>query len=233
MIRIFGSSSALSPNVSINETYVAIVSNHFPNQKTELIAKPLATTNVLKDFTKNFQVEDSSLVNVLHFRADEFFILHENSNRTNFHQFLCNFYTTKKKYSKLGLIWLLRVLTQIYLLRFGILQTIVSKNNQLTNINKFLEEFEQLNCLSIVVIDSKTRLMTPLHVNIERKLRAKHLKCCIGKFTHAVYLDYADLGIENRHFQLDKLHLNTEGNEILAKGIIGLIDDKMNFLDYK
>jgi hypothetical protein len=170
------------------------------------------------------------LFNILHFRADEWLQI-DDKQQSNFFVRSCLSVYLKPKIegSKLrGVKNLFHFLFKVFVYRASKLRTLVSREDQLLHYDSFLEINERNNILNIVIIDTRIRFISPLIENIERSRRSIVLKTYLKRYSRSITLDYADLGIERRHFQKDKLHLDIEGNQIVADAIMVLIHHNLH-----
>ena len=230
MIRIFGSSSVLGPNLPIEESYYSILKKNFTDNQTLSFGKTLCTTEILMNYLGSTTTRETRLFNILHFRADEWLQIDE-KQQSNFFVRIClsAYVDPKMKLFKLrGVKNLSHSLFKVLVHRLGKLRTLVSREDQLLHYDKFLEINERKNILNIVIIDTRIRFMSPLIENIERSRRSIILKEHLRKYSRTITLDYSDLEIGRRHFQRDRLHLDSVGNQIVANAIMVLIQHNLH-----
>jgi hypothetical protein len=225
MIRIFGSSSVICPNLPKNASYASILKSSFPGNEIHLFTKTRCTTEILMNHLDAETTSKKQFFNILHFRADEWLQIDEKQQSNFFVRTCLSLYLEPKiKLSKLrGIKYPFHFLFKVLLYRADKLRTLVSREDQLLHYDRFLEINERNNILNIVIIDTRIRFISPLIENIERSRRSIILKSYLGRYSRSITLDYADLGIGRRHFQKDRLHLDNVGNQIVADAIKVLI----------
>ena len=230
MIRIFGSSSVIGPNLPKEASYASILRKIFPDDQILLFTKTLCTTEILMNHLNATPTRETRLVNILHFRADEWLQIDE-KQQSNFSGRIClsAYVEPKMKLFKLrGVKKLSHFLFKVLAYRAGELRTLVSREDQLLHYDNFLETNARKNILNIVIIDTSIRYISPLIENIERSRRSIVLKAHLQKYSSLITLDYADLGIGRRHFQRDRLHLDKVGNQIVADAIMAHIHHELH-----
>jgi len=233
MIRVLGSSSVLSPNVPKTHGYVTILKERFPGEEFIVHGTVRGTTEMLLEYSKVLTAGDSCILNILHFRADEWLELYEEQKMNSYEQLILFAYNKTSGSSHRNGIFsrFLHLVCKLMLLRARKLRMVVSRRKQLINFGSFLEAYEKESSLNLVIIDTRTRFFSPVLESIERSHRSKILKSWLSNFSRAMYLDYSELGIGRYHFQKDKLHLTSTGNVLLANAICELVETEFNFLN--
>ena len=188
---------------------------------------------MLLEYSKVPTAGDSYILNILHFRADEWLELYGEQNMNSYEQLILFAYNKTSGRSHWNGIFnrFIHLVCKLMLLRARKLRTVVSRRRQLINFGRFLEAYEQESSLTLVIIDTRTRFLSPALENIERSYRSKILKSWLSNFSRAMYLDYSELGIGRHHFQKDKLHLNSTGNVLVANAICKLVETEFNYLN--
>jgi hypothetical protein len=233
MIRVLGSSSVLAPNIFKTDGYVAILKDRFPSEEFIVDGKVRGTTEMLMEYSEVPTMGKPILLNILHFRADEWFELHEKQKMNRCEKLILLAYnkTSKNSSKNILLSRSIHFVCKLMLLRARKLGSRVSRQRQLINFERFLENYEQDHFLTLVIIDTRIRFLSPALENIERSYRSKILKTWLSNYTRARYLDYSDLRIDRTHFQRDKLHLSTIGNALLANAICELVQTDFEFFN--
>ena len=223
----------LSPNVPKTHGYVTILKERFPGEEFIVHGTVRGTTEMLLEYSKVPTAGDSSILNILHFRADEWFELYEEQKMNSYEQLILFAYNkTSGRSHRNGICTrFIHLVCKLMLLRARKLRMVVSRPKQLINFGRFLEAYEQESSLTLVIIDTRIRFLSPALESIERSHRSKILKSWLSNFSRAMYLDYSELGFGRNHFQKDKLHLNSTGNVLVANAICELVETEFKFLN--
>jgi hypothetical protein len=200
-----------------------------PDEDIIVAGQVRATTNILSQYLEMDKSKYPVIINILHFRADEWLEIDDSRHKNCIGEIILSRYRSselrnaKTKISRIDF----SSFYKLVLILFKILKPRVSRKDQFDNYRNFLDANLKLENLTLVLIDTRIRFRSPLFQNIERSYRSKLLKSMIRISANAMFLDYAQLGIRRSHFQKDKLHLNSLGNRILAKAIFDLITSEL------
>jgi len=228
-IRLTGSSTAFGAGVASEEKYFSILEANFPGHDTYSDAHRSKNSNDLRCFSEQYSKDDSNVIYILHFRADEILKINWDLHSGIALRKILNFYKTNNKDSDLEKNSKKTVTSfglQFFLFCTGFLIPVVSGKKQQENYDFFLKTHTRSR-LIIIILDSRRSFLTPLIPSCLRTIRSVRLTSKILQFDNTICLDYSKLDLSQIHFQTDKTHLNSYGHNILASRLIKIIGESI------
>jgi hypothetical protein len=226
-IRLIGSSTAFGAGVASEENYFSILEANFHCHEFYSDTSRAKNSNELRYIGKQYSKDDSNVVYILHFRADELLKINWDLHFGIALRRILNFYKTDNKDSDLGKISQKKVTSfalQFILFCTGFLTPVVSGKKQQENYDFFLKKHSRSR-LIIIILDSRWPFLTPLIPSCLRTIRSVLLTSKILQFDNTICLDYSKLDLSRNHFQTDKTHLNSYGHNTLASRLIEIIGE--------
>ena len=226
-IRLIGSSTAFGAGVAPEEKYFSILEANFHCHEFYLDASRAKNSNELRYISKHHSKDDSNVVYILHFRADEYLKTNWDLRPGIALRRILNSYKINKENSDLRKISKKRVTSftlEFLLFCTGFLIPVVSGKKQRENYHFFLKMHSRSR-LIIIILDSRWAFLTPLIPSCLRAFRSVLLTSKILKFDNIICLDYSKLDLSRNHFQTDKTHLNSYGHNTLASRLIKIIGE--------
>jgi hypothetical protein len=227
VIQIIGSSTAFGAGVASKEKYLSFLEEKFRSCRFELIAHRAKTSHALGDLVIQFPDDDSDLICILHFLADEILRVNRTLDSVSVVRKILKFYETYKMNSELKISLHRRVnvfALQFLLFCIKVLVPVVSGRQQLENYRNFFKMHGSYRCI-IVIVDSRRTFLAPVIPTLLRKIRSIRINLLISQFENVICLDYSQLKLTRNHFQSDGTHLNSDGHNILALGLGKIIGD--------